>query len=42
MERIYIAAGGSVAFLVAAFFLGGFYEDLRWRIERRRRGGMLL
>lgn len=41
-DRFLIAAGVSAGFLVAAFFLGGFHHDVLWRLQRRRRGGMLL
>ena len=41
MERIYIACGASVGFLVVAFFLSGFHQEIKWRIRQRRYGGWL-
>lgn len=41
-DRIYIAAGCSMGFIVVAFFLSGFHHEIRYRLRERRRGGYLL
>ena len=38
-DRLYIACGVSVAFLVAGFFLVGAHHEIRYRLRERRRGG---
>ena len=41
-DKMIIAAGASVGFLVCALFLSGFHHELRYRLRERRRGGYLL
>ena len=42
-EKLYIACGASVAFLMAGFVLVGGHHEVRYRLrQRRRRGGYLL
>lgn len=41
-DRIYIASGVSVAFLVAGFFLAGAHHEIRHRLRQRRYGGYLI
>jgi len=40
-EQMWIAAGASAGFLVAAFFLSGFHHEVRYRLRQRKRGGMI-
>ena len=40
-DKLYIACGASVGFLVAAFFLCGFHHEIAWRLKQRRYGGWL-
>lgn len=40
-EKAWIGVGCSVGFLVVAYFLGGFHEDIKWRMKQRRYGGWL-
>ena len=41
-DRYWLACGACVAFIVGSFFLAGLHHDIKWRLERRRRGGYLL